>query len=170
MLVSASNEVRFMKKKTILPGFLSLLALCGIIAALLFPLGTGLTSSTGDAIIGYDLVFGNEAMQLNDPHGAMIAWFVLLLIAAFFGVIGAITGFFGSKFGAFLNFLTGLICVICALLFFLSSVIAGSFWLQNIPNATVSLGWGYLAAGIASAVAALLDLFVGVRGLMAKQH
>ncbi len=159
-----------MKKKSILPGLLSLLALCGIVAALLFPLGVGLKSSTGDAIIGYDLVFGNEAMQLNDPHGAMIAWFVLLLIAAFFGIIGSITGFFGSKFGAFLNFLTGLICAVCAVLFFLAGVIAGGFWLQNIPNATASLGWGYLASGIASAVAAVIDLFVGMRGLMAKQN
>lgn len=154
-----------MKKNSLLQGILAIIAVLAIAAALLFPIGTGLVSSF-DAIgaRGYDFVFGNEAMQLNDPHGAMIAWFVLLIIAAFFGIVGSVTGFFGGKVGAFFNFLTGLICLVCAILFFLSAVIVGPTWVGE-----VSLGWGYIAAGAASAIAALLDLFIGGKGLFAKQ-
>ena len=99
----------------------------------------------------------------------MIAWFVLLLIAAFFGLVGTITGFFGGKVGAFFNFLSGVLALISALLFFLSPIMVGDWWVGSIPEATVSLGWGYLSAGIAAAVAGVIDLFLGVKGLFAKK-
>ena len=156
-------------KKNLLPGILGIVTVIAIACALLFPLGPGLVAndSFAEAARGYDFVFGNEALQLNDPHGAMIAWFVLLLIAAFFGIVAAITGFFGGKVGAFFSFLTGLICLVCAVLFFLSPVMVGNGWAGALGT-SASLGWGYLAAGIASAVAALSGLVVGGKGLFTK--
>lgn len=154
-----------MKKNSLLQGILAVVAVLAIVAALLFPIGDGLvTSFDAIGVRGYDFVFGNETMQLNDPNGAMIAWFVLLLIAAFFGIVGSITGFFGGKVGAFFNFLTGLICLVCAILFFLAAVIVQPTWVGE-----VSLGWGYIAAGVSSAVAAVIDLFIGGKTLFAKK-
>lgn len=159
-----------MKKNSLLPGILGIAAVIAIACALLFPLGPGLVANDAfaEAARGYDFVFGNEALQLNDPHGAMIAWFVLLLIAAFFGIIATITGFFGGKVGAFFSFLTGLICVACAILFFLSPIMVGTGWAGALGT-SAKLGWGYLAAGISSAVAALASLIVGVKGLFLKK-
>lgn len=156
-----------MKKNSLLPGTLTIVALLAIVGALLFPLGDGLIANfagLSEAADGYDFVFGNSALLLNDPYGGMIAWFVLLLIAAFFGIIGCILSFFGGKLGAFCDFLTGLICFVCALLFFLSPIIIGSSWV----DADIALGWGYIAAGACAAVAAILNLFVGGKGLFAK--
>lgn len=165
-------EETTMKKNSLLPGILSIIAILAIGAALLLPLGTGLIANIGtkaEPAAGYDFVLGNDALLLNDPHGGMIAWFVLLLIAAFFGLVGTITGFFGGKVGAFFNFLAGVLALISALLFFLSPVMVGDWWVGSIPEATVSLGWGYLSAGIAAAVAGVIDLFLGVKGLFAKK-
>lgn len=156
-----------MKKNSLLPGIVSIVALLAIVAALLLPLGTGLISTIGniaEPAAGYDFVFGNDALLINDPHGAMIAWFVLLLIAAFFGLVGSITGFFGGKVGAFFDFVTGLITLASTILFFLSATIVGQTWVGE-----VSLGWGYIAAGASSAFATLLFLFVGGKGLFAKK-
>lgn len=162
-----------MKKKSLLSGILSILAVLAIVGALLFPLGDGLVAKGGlfsEAAAGYDFVFGNDALQIIDPYGSMIAWFVLLLIAAFFGILGSVTGFFGGKVGAFFNFLTGIIAFVCALLFFLSGVIVGNTWVSVLPSTTtVSLGWGFLAAGICSAVAAVVDLFIGGKVLFSKK-
>ncbi len=161
-----------MKKKSLLPGLLSILALLAIIGALLFPIGDGLIAKGefSEAARGYDFVFGNDALQIIDPYGSMIAWFVLLLIAAFFGLVGSVTGFFGGKFGAFLNFLTGIICLVCAILFFLSPVMVGTQWVSPLAEGTTaSMGWGYLTAGICAAVAAVLDLFIGGKGLFSKK-
>ncbi len=157
------------KKNSLLPGILGIVAVIAIIGALLFPLGPGLIAkdSFAEAAKGYDFVFGNEALQLNDPYGAMIAWFVLLLIAAFFGVVAAITGFFGGKVGAFFSFLTGVICLVCAVLFFLSPIMVGNVWASSF-NTSASLGWGYIIAGACSGVGALASLVIGVKGLFGK--
>lgn len=157
-----------MKKNSLLPGILTIIGLLAIVGALLFPLGDGLIANFAgypEAAQGYDFVFGNSALLINDPYGGMIAWFVLLLIAAFFGIIGCVLSFFGGKLGAFCDFLTGLICFVCALLFFLAPVTVGSTW----TSADVSLGWGYIAAGACAAVAALLNLFIGGKGLFSKK-
>ena len=71
-----------MKKHSLLPGIVSVVALLAIIGALLFPLGAGLVAKGTfvEAARGYDFVFGNDALQINNPYGSMIAWFVLLLI------------------------------------------------------------------------------------------
>ncbi len=162
-----------MKKKSLLSGILSVLAVLAIVGALLFPLGDGLIAKGGsfsEAARGYDFVFGNDALQIIDPYGSMIAWFVLLLIAAFFGLVGSVTGFFGGKVGAFFNFLTGIICFVCALLFFLSGVLVGNTWISVLPSTTtVSLGWGYIVAGACSALAAVIDLFIGGKVLFGKK-
>ena len=164
-----------MKKHSLLPGIVSIVALLAMIGALLFPLGAGLIAkgTFSEAASGYDFVFGNDALQINDPYGSMIAWFVLLIIAAFFGLVGSVTGFFGGKVGSFFNFVAGLICVVCAILFFLSPVMVGNSWVSVLntteANVTANLGWGFIAAGACSAGAAVLDLFIGGKGLFAKK-
>lgn len=150
-----------MKKDNLLTNILGIVGLVAILCAFLFPIGPGLVTTYGEAARGYDFVFGNELMQLNDPHGLAICWFVLLIIGAFFGIVGLITGLFGSKFGAFLNFVAGLCLLVCAIAFFVSPAAIGNWWLADIPNQSASLGWGYLAAGIASAVGAVADLVGG---------
>lgn len=158
-----------MKKNIYLPGILGIVTLLAILGMLLFPIGVGLvlngTGTGAEVTRGYDFVFGNEAAYIEN-HGAMIAWFVLGLIAAAFVLLATAFGFKGGKFTGFLHTVAGLCLFACTILVFLSPVIIGN-WVGS-GNASVSLGWGYICTGICSAIAAVVSLFNGVTCLKAK--
>lgn len=158
-----------MRKNIYLPGILGIIALFCILGMFLFPIGTGLVL-TGDAtgaeiFRGYDFVFGNEAGQIEN-QGSMIAFFVLGIIAAVFELLATGFGFKGGKFTGFLHFVGGLCLVACTLLIFLSPIIVGNWTGGN--NVSVSLGWGFIVAGIFAALSAIVTLFNGVTCLRAK--
>ncbi len=156
-----------MKKSNGLPGIAGLISLVFTLCASLFPIGTGLILSmpdgTSEGFSGYDFVFGNNAAQIIS-NGAMIAFFVLLLVAALFQLLGTIFGWYGGKFTAFLHVVAGICLAICALLLFLSPIIIGAW----VAGDSVALGYGFIVAGAASSVSALISLVVGVRGLAKK--
>lgn len=159
-----------MRKNIYLPGILGIIALFLILGMFLFPIGTGLTltgTATGlEEFRGYDFVFGNEAAAQLENQGSMIAFFVLGIIAAVFELLATAFGFKGGKFTGFLHFVGGLCLVACTLLLFLSPIIIGNWTGGN--NVTVSLGWGFITAGIFAGLAAIASLFNGVSCLRAK--
>lgn len=122
----------------------------------------------GSACYGYDLMFGNDSIApLVSPVGAFIAVFVLLIVAAVFNA--AATTFYSidkqnqsHKFCAFLMILAGLAMGASAALFFLAPMFFADF------AGTVSLSWGGIACGAASAVAAVASLVGGVKGILVK--
>jgi len=151
-----------MKKSSNLTGILSVVALLAIIAGLLFPIAPGLKSGY-DVIYGYDLTFGNEAIQaITSPLGAYIAVFVLSLIAAVFSTLTTIFGWRGGKFMGFLRVVSGICLAISAILVFVSPAIVST------SNISWSLDWGFIITGICLALAALLSLFTGFSAFLKK--
>jgi len=155
-----------MKKNSILPGLLGIVALCFTLSAFLFPLGPGAITAEGDVIYGYDLMFGNKAVAaFETPVGPFIAVFVLFVISAVFQILGTVFGWRGGKFTGFLHILSGLMMVVSAVLCFLVGVVTPA---GNLV--TLSLDWGFLGTGISAAVSGLLSLFIGVRSFFAKTN
>ncbi len=153
-----------MKKNTIYIacGFSALL---GVIATFLLLIGQGFTNAMGEYFYCYDFIFGNQAHHA-EANSAMIACFVLLLIASLFLVLSVALSFGkgGKKFAGFLYFVSGILFLVPGVLFFLSLNLVGSF----ITDPTLSLGWGFIASGAASLVTAVLCLVPGAIGLFGK--
>lgn len=156
-----------MKKNIYLPGILGCITILVMLGLFLFPIGMGLIveGSGAEPLRGYDFVFGNEAAYLEN-QGSMIAWFVLGLIAALFELLATAFGFKGGKFTGFLHTVAGLCLLVCTLLIFLSPVLVGN-WL-GASNFSLSLGWGFICAGICAAISAAISLFNGITCLRAK--
>jgi hypothetical protein len=156
-----------MKKTSSLPGLLGLLGLLFTASAFLFPIGTGLILAMSDgsteAFPGYDFVFANNASQISS-NPSMIAFFVLIIVAADFQLLATAFGWFGGKFTAFLQIVAGLCLLACAVLIFLSPIIIGSW----VTGDTVTLGYGFIVAGASAAASALVSLIVGIRGFSVK--
>ncbi len=156
-----------MKKTSNLSGLLGVIALAFTLGAFLFPLGTGLSLATVDGTVeafpGYDFVFGNNAARIV-ASPAMIAFFVLLVVAVVFQLLGTGFGWYGGKFTGFLHLVSGLSLIVAAVLALLASVLIGAW----VGGATASLGYGFLGAGISAAVSGLLSVFIGIRGFVKK--
>lgn len=145
-----------MKKNSILPGLLGIIAICFTLMAFLFPLAPAATTELGDIVYGYDLMLGNKAIAAFDtPIGAFIAVFVLFVISAFFQIMGTAFGFRGGKFTGFLHILSCGMMIASGVLCFLVSLLVKS------DAVSVSLAWGFMATGAASMVSALLSGFIG---------
>lgn len=147
-------------------GLLSLV-LIGVSFLLLLAPGIVGSSSGSEIWAGYDFVFGNDAMRA-DANTAMIAAFVLLVLAALFQALAQpfSWGAGAHKFAAFLNVVSGLLLVAPAIIFFMGlNIVLGSGF---IADPTLTLGWGYVATGAVVAVAALASLGAGFKNLLAK--
>ena len=160
---------------------LPLLVGCFIIAivgALLVMMGPGLVDlNSHEFIRGYGFIFESaegRADGIVAQSGLMIAAFVLFLIAAAFELIALLFTFGkgGKKLAGGLLFLSGLMVVINAVFLFLSPVTIGkdaSIWAPAAAS-EVSIGWGYLVAGILSAIAGVGSLLCGVIAIRAKER
>ncbi|MFA6619861.1 MAG: hypothetical protein WCS90_01850 [Bacilli bacterium] len=160
-------------------GLLILLGMVIIIfsaCALLFPLGTGFVTTTGENIVAYDFVFGNSASGVNSyhggPYGGLITAFVLGCVGVFFQLIAFIFSFGqgGKKFVGFLDFLAGLCFAATAILFFLAkNLIGGYLDPTGAHPQDLTLGWGFIAAGVASVASALTSIVAGVISYKIKE-
>jgi hypothetical protein len=152
-----------MKKNSGLFALIGLVALLATLCAFLFPLAPGLVDAkTGDALMGYNFIFSNDAQGSYDPNGGLIAAFALMVIAAVFQLFGFVFSFGegGRKFAAFMHIVAGLCMVATAVLFFLAKIMIGTSFL---PGAELHLGWGYIASGISAAVSGLLSCGSGFK-------
>lgn len=160
-----------MKKKLGLSNLLGAIALVATLAGFLLPLGTGIVRHiegvTDEYVRAYDFVFGNWAYQLYST-AAFIAAFSLLVIGAFFLVLGVVFVYFGSnKFGGFLDFLGGLCIVPTGIIY----IMAESFSvLPGGENVTFSLGYGFVGAAIACFVAGILGIVAGIISMRKKAN
>jgi hypothetical protein len=139
---------------------------------MLLPLGPGFTTASGEPIRGYDFIFGNSATGVNPqnggPYGGLITAFVLGCVAGGFQLLAFALSFGqgGKKFLGFLDIVAGLCFVATAILFFLAKSLIGNYLNGSV---TLVLSWGFLGAGIAAGVSALLSLFVGFKSFLAKE-
>jgi hypothetical protein len=162
-----------MKKNNGLLVLLGIVILIASIAAMLFPLGTGLVTSQGDQIVGYDFVFGNSSARINPeqggPYGGLITAFVLGCVGGLFQILAFVFSFGqgGKKGVGFMDIVAGLCFIVTAVLFFLAKNLVGNYLDGKV---TLTLGWGFLAAAIAAAVSGLLSLGVGIKAFVAKQQ
>lgn len=153
-----------MKKTSILPGLLGIIALCFTLMAFLFPLAPAALTGQGDVIYGYDLMFGNKAIAaFVTPIGAYIAVFCLFVIAAFFQIMGTAFGFRGGKFTGFLHILSAGSLIASAVLCFLVGL------LVKADSVSLSLAWGFMATGVASAISGVLSGFIGFSSFASKK-
>lgn len=151
-----------------LNSILSSVAVVAIAALFLFLIAPAVNLDASSCR-GYDLMFGNDAIQpaLVSPLGAFIAVFVVSIVAAVFSGVGAI--FYGidkqeqsHKFCAFLLVIAGLGMAASAVAFFLSPMFFAEYGYET------GLAWGAIASGACSAVAAVASLVAGVKGFLVK--
>src|SRR5574344_1302376 len=161
-----------MKKNNGLMILLGMVAILCAIGAMLFPLGAGFVTSTNEAIVGYDFVFGNSAALVNPaldgPYAGLITAFVFGCVGGLFELIAFTFSFSqgGKKFAGFMDILTGLCFAVTALLFFLAKSLIGGYKLA----AYCTLGWGFILAGAFAAVTAMASIVAGVIGMKSKEN
>lgn len=157
-----------MKKNQSLFILLTLAAIGFLIVASLIPLGPGFIRTVANNgspytewFRAYDFVFGNSTQTLTvDGYGALIAAFVMLMVAALFVLIALLMNFTSStKFGGFMNILVAILCIVSGALYIFAKQIVGL-------DATYTVQWGFLIGGIAAIAAGLC---AGVSGVMAMK-
>jgi len=160
-----------MKKNPSLFVILTLLAavFCG--AALLLPIGPGFLRTVPnngnpftETLAAYDFVFGNKTQSLTiNGYGALIAAFVMLVVAIVFILLALLMGFSSSiKFAGFLAFVGGLLAIASGVIFILAKVIVGL-------DASYAIQWGFIGGAVAALATGLLAGFSGIVGLKAKE-
>ena len=159
-----------MKKNQSLFILLTLAAIGFLIVASLIPLGPGFIRTVANNgspytewFRAYDFVFGNKTQTITvNGYGALIAAFVMLMVAALFVIIALLMNFTSStKFGGFLNVVVALLCIASGVLFLLSKQVAG---LDN----TYTIQWGFLIGGAAAIASGLTAGVSGVLAMKAK--
>jgi hypothetical protein len=158
-----------MKKNPSLFALLAFIALIAGIAALLLPIGPGFMRTYGNAgytetFVAYDFVFGNKTQTLTvNGYGAMIAAFVLLIIAASFEAFALLLGFSSSvKFGGFLACVAGICAIVSGVIYILAKQVVG-------VDSSYTMQWGFLGGAIAALVSGLVSGVAGVLAFKAKQ-
>jgi hypothetical protein len=160
-----------MKKNPSLFVVLTLLAAVFGGAAFLLLIGPGFLRTVPnngnpftETLMAYDFIFGNKTQALtNNGYGALIAAFVMLVVAFAFILLALLMGFSsGIKFAGFLAFVAGLLAIASGVIFLLA---------KNIVNADASyaIQWGFLGAAVASLATGLLAGVSGIVGLKSKE-
>jgi hypothetical protein len=160
-----------MKKDKISLSLIGLIALVLTTAAFLFPLAPGLVETVqGEGYMGYNFVFSNTAQGVVDAYGGMIAAFVLMVIGAFFQVLGFIFGFgaSGKQFAGFMHMIGGVSMVASGVLYFLGKLLTSGFMPNTTSGVNIVLGYGFIAAGACAVVSGLLSVVFGYRAFASK--
>ena len=164
-----------MKKKINWLVYLGIATLVFTLAAFLFPIGPGLTRTLSGGTIewfrGYDYVFGNNANHIIS-HGAFVAAFSLLIIAAVFELLAfvfSIPNPEGShKFSGFMYIVSGICSIVTGVIFFLAPMIVVPSVQASAPNVTYALAYGFIIGGGASILGAVVAIINGVMAMMKK--
>lgn len=148
-----------------------MLGILFVLLAFLFPIGPGLIQS-GEGVYnvypGYDFILTNDANMglTTEASSAMIAAFVLLIIGAVFAFLATLLPLTGStKFAGFLDVVGGLCLAATGVIYILANI------LIETPgnNTTWALGYGFMVAAVASLIAALTYITLGVIGMSNKK-
>jgi hypothetical protein len=164
-----------MKKKINWLVYLGIATLVFTLAAFLFPIGPGLTRTLSGGTVewfrGYDYVFGNNANHIIS-HGAFIAAFSLLIIAAVFELLAfvfSVPNPEGShKFSGFMYIVSGICSIVTGVIFFLAPMIVVPSVQASAPNVTYALAYGFIIGGGASILGAVVAIINGVMAMMKK--
>lgn len=155
-----------MKKNPSLFVLLVFIASLFATAALLLPIGPGFTRTVGSSVEtlrAYDFVFANKTQTLTvTGNGAMIASFVLLVIAVTFELFALLMGFSASsKFAGFLAVVGGLCAIVAGVLYLLAK--------QIIGVTGYNMQWGFFGGAIAGIASGLTGAVAGVLEMAKKQ-